>query len=43
MIEEAGRLGAGVGRKGLTNRAAGVRVRRPGQTSSGLLCGLPKR
>ena len=43
MIEEAGRLGTGVGRKGLTNRAAGVGVRRPEQTSQGLLGGLPKR
>lgn len=43
MIEEAGRLGAGVGRKGRTNRAAGVGVRHPRQTSWGLLGGLPKR
>lgn len=43
MIEEAGRLGTGVGRKGLKNRVAGVVVRRPAQTSQGFLGGLLKR
>lgn len=43
MIEEAGRLGTGVGRKGLINRVAGVGVRRPAKTNQGLLGRLPKR